>query len=83
VQLSDFEFIKVPIYYSSLAKVLGRGSFGKVMLVSYKKNSELYAMKILRKDMIEKRNQTLHTKNERTILENVKHPFIVQLHFAF
>jgi serine/threonine protein kinase len=40
-------------------------------------------MKILRKDQIAQRNQKIHTKNERDILENVKHPFIVQLIFAF
>lgn len=73
VRLADFQF----------DKVLGRGSFGKVMLVTYKPTKELYAMKVLRKEMVEKRNQRLHTQNERSILENVSHPFIVQLHFAF
>ncbi|CAD8064466.1 unnamed protein product [Paramecium sonneborni] len=73
LKLSDFQF----------EKVLGRGSFGKVMLVTHKSTNKLYAMKILRKEMIEKRNQRLHMQNERTILENVKNPFIVQLHYAF
>ncbi|CAD8166179.1 unnamed protein product [Paramecium octaurelia] len=73
VKLADFQF----------EKVLGRGSFGKVMLVTHKETNKLYAMKILRKEMIEKRNQRLHTQNERAILENVKNPFIVQLHYAF
>lgn len=40
-------------------------------------------MKILKKEAIEKRNQKFHTQSERQILENVKCPFIVQLHFAF
>ncbi|CAD8076208.1 unnamed protein product [Paramecium sonneborni] len=73
VKLTDFQF----------EKVLGRGSFGKVMLVTHRSTNKLFAMKILRKEMIEKRNQRLHMQNERTILENVKNPFIVQLHYAF
>ncbi len=44
---------------------------------------KLYAMKMLIKSEIEKRNQKIHTLAERQILENAKCPFIVQLHFAF
>lgn len=43
----------------------------------------LYAMKILRKDILEKKKQVDHTKAERYILEYIEHPFILQLHFAF
>jgi serine/threonine protein kinase len=63
--------------------VLGRGSFGKVMLVEHKKTQKLFAMKILRKEAIEKKNQIIHTKAERKIMECINHPFIVKLHFAF
>ena len=44
---------------------------------------KLYAMKMLIKAEIEKRNQKIHTLAERQILENAKCPFIVQLHYAF
>ena len=44
---SDFEFLKV----------IGRGSFGKVMLVKKKDNHKLYAMKILKKKCIIARRQ--------------------------
>jgi len=40
VRLDDFE----------LLKVLGRGSFGKVMQVKKKSNGKVYAMKILKKN---------------------------------
>ena len=40
-------------------------------------------MKILKKETIERRNQKIHTKAERKILENMICPFIVQLHYAF
>jgi serine/threonine protein kinase len=40
-------------------------------------------MKIIKKEMIEQRNQQIHTRAERKILENMRCPFIVQLHYAF
>lgn len=67
-----------------LVKVLGKGSYGKVMLVKRAdKPGEVYAMKMLRKEHIVKRNQVEHTKSERNVLETVDHPFIVKLHYAF
>lgn len=66
-----------------IEKVLGKGAFGKVFLVTKKDTGQVYAMKSLRKDMIEQRNQKVHTKTERQILGEVNSPFIVQLRFAF
>jgi len=66
-----------------LLKVLGKGSYGKVMLVKKAGGNEIYAMKMLRKEHIVKRNQVEHTKSERSVLEAVNHPFIVTLHYAF
>mmetsp|Transcript_2202 Transcript_2202/g.5035 ORF Transcript_2202/g.5035 Transcript_2202/m.5035 type:complete len:329 (-) Transcript_2202:359-1345(-) len=66
-----------------LVKVLGKGSYGKVMLVRGTKDNSLYAMKMLRKENIIKRNQVEHTRTERAVLETVSHPFIVTLHYAF
>jgi len=64
--------------------VIGKGSYGKVMLVRYKdRSNEVYAMKMLRKENIVKRNQVEHTKTERNVLETVSHPFIVNLVYAF
>ncbi len=69
-----------------LLKVVGRGSFGKVMMVQRKGDpdkSRTYAMKVLRKEAIIKRNQVEHTKAEREILEEIHHPFLMGLHYAF
>jgi serine/threonine protein kinase len=43
-------------------KVVGRGSFGKVFMVKKKGEAKLYAMKVLKKENIRARNQTIHTK---------------------
>ena len=64
-------------------KVLGQGSFGKVKLVKNENNNKLYAMKILDKKFIVKKNQVSHTQTERVLLEKLKHPFIVRLNYAF
>ena len=43
----------------------------------------MYAMKILKKEYLAKLNQKINTKAERFILEEMHHPFIVDLHYAF
>ena len=73
VKLEDFE----------LLKVLGRGSFGKVMQVRKKSDGKIYAMKILKKRAIIARNQVEHTKAERKILQSLQHPFLMTLRYAF
>eukprot|EP00499_Haloplacidia_sp_CaronLabIsolate_P008876 CAMPEP_0196781486 /NCGR_PEP_ID=MMETSP1104-20130614/9675_1 /TAXON_ID=33652 /ORGANISM="Cafeteria sp., Strain Caron Lab Isolate" /LENGTH=545 /DNA_ID=CAMNT_0042151719 /DNA_START=50 /DNA_END=1687 /DNA_ORIENTATION=+ len=75
VTMDDFE----------LLKVLGRGSFGKVMLARLKRDTsgKLYAIKTLKKAAIIKRNQVEHTRAEREILEKIRHPFLMRLHYAF
>lgn len=40
-------------------------------------------MKILKKKNIEKRNQEEHVQTERNVLVEVKHPFIIKMHFSF
>lgn len=76
---------KLSISDFDLLKVLGKGSFGKVMLVRKKDdtNGTLYAMKTLRKAALLKRNQVAHTATERYILQNIHCPFLVHLVYAF
>ena len=56
---------------------------GKVFLVKERRTSEMFALKVLRKDNIIRRNQVEHTKTERNVLGYVNHPFIVGLKMAF
>uniref|UniRef100_A0A182PAB9 Non-specific serine/threonine protein kinase n=1 Tax=Anopheles epiroticus TaxID=199890 RepID=A0A182PAB9_9DIPT len=68
-----------------LLKVLGEGSFGKVFLVRKIVGIDagtLYAMKVLKKATLKVKDRVRST-NERNILADVGHAFIVKLHYAF
>jgi serine/threonine protein kinase len=67
----------------TLLKVLGKGSFGKVVLVRKKHTDALYAMKILSKPAVILRQQVEHTRAERNVLTHSGSPFIVSMHAAF
>ena len=66
-----------------MLKVLGRGAFGKVMLVEKKDSKEWFAMKTIKKDDVIEKDQLEHTKTEKMILEHVNHPLLVNLAYAF
>ncbi|CAK6960659.1 serine/threonine-protein kinase Sgk2b [Scomber scombrus] len=71
---SDFDYLKV----------IGKGSFGKVLLARHRKQGGYYAMKVLPKQMIVKRKEQKHVMVERSVLlKGLQHPFLVGLHFSF
>ena len=82
--LDDFE----------IRRVLGTGGFGKVFLVSKTSGAQkgtFYAMKVLKKAVIVRNKETkevereinFYAKLERDVLASVRHPFIVDLKYAF
>jgi len=66
-----------------LLKVIGKGSFGKVMQVRKRDSNRIYAMKILKKSHIVERDEVSHTIAERLVLAKLQHPFIVNLKYSF
>ncbi|KIM58350.1 hypothetical protein SCLCIDRAFT_1218700, partial [Scleroderma citrinum Foug A] len=64
-------------------QTLGTGSSGRVHLVRSKYNLRFYAIKVLNKAKIVRTRQVEHTNNEKTLLEVVQHPFIINLWGAF
>lgn len=86
-RIAPVEYAKgITIDDFDLLKVIGKGAFGKVMLVRKRKGlgkGKIYAVKVLRKGFLIHKNQVEHTKAERRILQVIDHPFIVKLRFAF
>jgi len=74
---------KLGIEDFELLKVIGRGSFGKVLLVRKKDNRGVYAIKVLNKKTVLDRGETEHTKSEKNILMKLRHPFLVNLYYSF
>lgn len=71
---SDFEFLHV----------IGKGSFGKVLLARHRHDGNHYAVKVLSKRLIVRQNEARHIMSERNVLlKNLEHPFLVGLHFCF
>uniref|UniRef100_A0A672QQ02 non-specific serine/threonine protein kinase n=1 Tax=Sinocyclocheilus grahami TaxID=75366 RepID=A0A672QQ02_SINGR len=73
VTMHDFEYLKL----------LGKGTFGKVILVKEKATGKYYAMKILKKEVIVAKDEVAHTLTENRVLQNSKHPFLTGLKYSF
>ncbi|CAD5224739.1 unnamed protein product [Bursaphelenchus okinawaensis] len=73
ITLNDFEFLKV----------LGKGTFGKVVLSRELRTNRLYAIKILKKEVILAKDELQHTMTENRVLQRCKHPFLTELTYSF
>eukprot|EP00668_Euglena_longa_P047370 GGOE01063223.1.p2 GENE.GGOE01063223.1~~GGOE01063223.1.p2 ORF type:complete len:223 (-),score=32.32 GGOE01063223.1:1037-1705(-) len=69
----DFEFIAQ----------LGKGAFGKVVLVRKKDTGKEYAMKVVFKQNVLDHGRVQDLFSERSVLRRSKHPFIVKLEYTF
>ena len=66
-----------------LLKTLGKGYYGRVFLCEKINDQKLYAMKVISKLDIIKRNFFQNLMNEKKILEVVRNPFVVNLEYCF
>ncbi|KAJ3121462.1 Serine/threonine kinase [Physocladia obscura] len=74
VKISDFD----------LVAVLGRGAFGKVLLVEEKSTHQTFAIKALKKDHILQDDGVESAKLEKRIFQiATEHPFLVNMHSSF
>lgn len=60
---------------------IGEGSFGQVRQVrfNFRDRSSIFALKSMNKQSILSRNQLQHVKNEKKILSEIDHPFLLKL----
>ena len=63
--------------------VIGKGGFGKVWKVQYKKTKETFALKEMSKLKIIDKKSEKSINSEREFLSILNHPFIVNMHYAF
>ncbi|KAJ3442547.1 non-specific serine/threonine protein kinase [Anaeramoeba flamelloides] len=82
-EINSLNIDKVSIDDFNLLAVIGRGTYGKVMLVKKKDTSEMFAMKILQKGMLANNQQISQTMSERNVLMRLQHPFLIGLRYSF
>eukprot|EP01084_Bolivina_argentea_P049108 90372_1 len=73
--INDFTFLKV----------VGKGSFGKVMQVKKNDNGTIYALKVIKKKELLKRKQIAQNVASltRKVLSEIDNPFIVSMRYVF
>ncbi|XP_063748730.1 protein kinase C zeta type isoform X3 [Eleginops maclovinus] len=67
-----------------LIRVIGRGSYAKVLLVRLKKNKQVYAMKVVKKELVHDDEDIDWVQTEKHVFEQAStNPFLVGLHSCF
>uniref|UniRef100_A0AAQ4Q344 protein kinase C n=1 Tax=Gasterosteus aculeatus aculeatus TaxID=481459 RepID=A0AAQ4Q344_GASAC len=67
-----------------LIRVIGRGSYAKVLLVRLKKNKQVYAMKVVKKELVHDDEDIDWVQTEKHVFEQASsNPFLVGLHSSF
>jgi serine/threonine kinase 32 len=73
MELSDFNLIRS----------VGRGSFGRVMIVSRRSDNRIFALKYISKAQCIRQKAVRNVINERRILQRLSHPLVCNLQAAF
>lgn len=64
-------------------RVLGVGSFGRVVLSKHRGSGKLYALKLIAFSRLTQPKHLNRTKTERDVLAHVEHKNVVELHYAY
>ena len=76
---ASFDRVSFSLREVELMRTVGTGTFGRVMSVRNKKTGVNYALKILAIEDIMRLKQVEHVKNEKLVLDQIEHPFLITL----
>ena len=74
---------KQTIYNYKYLEIIGRGAFGEFHVCKEIKTGKIVAIKKIKKDTIELKNQLIHIRNEQLLMSKIKNPWIVDLKASF
>ncbi|KAF9265778.1 kinase-like protein [Marasmius fiardii PR-910] len=74
---------EVNLYHFDLHRAVGKGAFGKVRVVEHKLTKKLYALKYIDKAQCIRQKAVANVIQERRLLEEIDHAFLVNLRYAF
>jgi serine/threonine protein kinase len=74
---------KMSLLDFDIIRTLGTGSFGRVKYAKSRIDGQHYAIKFMKKHDIIKLKQVDHINSERSIMAQLNHPFIVNMHGSF
>ena len=81
---SDGPAWKVSIDDFNLLTIIGRGSYAKVVQAEHKQTKQIYAVKIIKKEMFTDDEEIDWVQTEKSVFETAtNHPFLVGLHSCF
>ncbi|XP_022338968.2 atypical protein kinase C-like isoform X1 [Crassostrea virginica] len=67
-----------------LLRVIGRGSYAKVLMVEQKRTKRVYAMKVIKKELVNEDEDIDWVQTEKHVFETAtNYPFLVGLHSCF
>ena len=78
----DKRYTNITLDDLTFFNVLGRGAFGKVILVQSKKNKKVFALKAQSKNTILKKGQSEHVLNEYRIMKQLDHPNVLNVSYS-
>ncbi|RUS76305.1 hypothetical protein EGW08_015929, partial [Elysia chlorotica] len=87
IKLSDVSVTdsnQLNLDHFQLLRVIGRGSYAKVLQVEHKKTRRIYAMKVIKKELVNDDEDIDWVQTEKHVFEAAtNYPFLVGLHSCF